>query len=138
MAEPGTVVSGVAGTGQETILGNGLSGRPGPAHKISPKRRSRIVIGLGVLAPVTGAAVPRPDQPTRETVGESAEIEPDVPLFLVPHVIMKQIRASGEDLDGVAVKRTTRHFYTVSVRTRPVNREYASERAAGKRGGECR
>jgi ribosomal protein L34E len=51
---------------------------------------------------------------------------------------MQKIRTCGEDLEGVAVKRTERHFYTVSVRTRPVNREYQSERAAGKRGGERR
>jgi hypothetical protein len=60
----------------------------------------------------------------------------DIPLFLIPHVIMQKIRACGEDLEGVAVKRTGRHFYMVSVRTRPVNREYQSERAGRKHGGE--
>ncbi len=45
-----------------------------------------------------------------------AEVMEDVPLFLIPHVIMQKIRTSGEDLEGVAVKRTQRHFYTVSVR----------------------
>ena len=47
-----------------------------------------------------------------------AEVMEDIPLFLIPHVIMQKIRTCGEDLEGVAVKRTERHFYTVSVRTR--------------------
>ena len=67
-----------------------------------------------------------------------AEVMEEIPLFLIPHVIMQKIRKCGEDLEGVAVKRTERHFYTVSVRTRPVNREYQSERAGRKRGGESR
>ncbi len=67
-----------------------------------------------------------------------AEVMEDVPLFLIPHVIMQKIRTSGEDLEGVAVKRTQRHFYTVSVRTRPIRREYQSERAGRKRGSESR
>ena len=67
-----------------------------------------------------------------------AEVMEDIPLFLIPHVIMQRIRNCGEDLEGVAVKRTGRHFYTVSVRTRPVNREFQSERAGRKRGGERR
>ena len=53
-----------------------------------------------------------------------AEVMEDVPLFLIPHVIMQKIQTSGEDLEGVAVKRTQRHFYTVSVRSRPIRREY--------------
>ena len=65
-----------------------------------------------------------------------AEIIPEIPLYLIPHIIMQRIRICGEELEGVAVKRTQRHFYTVSIRTRPVKREYQSERAAEKRGGE--
>ena len=67
-----------------------------------------------------------------------AEVQPDVPLFLVAHVIQRRIRTHGEDLERVMVTRTHRHFYTVSVRTRPIRREYQAERAAGKRGGESR
>ena len=67
-----------------------------------------------------------------------ADVMEDIPLYLIPHVIMQKIRKCGEDLEGVAVKRTERHFYTVSVRTRPVNREYQSERAGRKRSGESR
>lgn len=58
-----------------------------------------------------------------------AEIIADVPLFLIPHVILQRIRQFGEDLERVAVIRTHRHFYAVSIRTRPINREFQSERA---------
>jgi hypothetical protein len=68
----------------------------------------------------------------------SAEVQPDVPLFLVAHVIQQRIRTHGEELERVIVTRTHRHFYTVSVRTRPIRREYQSERAGRKRGGERR
>ncbi|MFZ0181947.1 MAG: hypothetical protein WAL62_02235 [Methanoregula sp.] len=64
-----------------------------------------------------------------------AELIPAVPLYLIPHVLMQRIREVGEELYRIAVKRTARHFYTVSVRTRPVKREYQSERARRKRGG---
>jgi len=57
-----------------------------------------------------------------------AEILADVPLFLIPHVILQRIRQVGEDLERVTVKRTHRHFYTVSIRTRPLKREFQSER----------
>ncbi|MDD4484489.1 MAG: hypothetical protein PHD55_08995 [Methanoregula sp.] len=60
-----------------------------------------------------------------------AEVLADVPLFLIPHVILQRIRQFGEDLERVAVTRTHRHFYTVSIRTRPINREFQSERARG-------
>ncbi|MDD4485045.1 MAG: hypothetical protein PHD55_11865 [Methanoregula sp.] len=57
------------------------------------------------------------------------EVLADIPLFLIPHVILQRIRQVGEDLERVTVKRTRRHFYTVSIRTRPVKREFQSERA---------
>jgi len=57
-----------------------------------------------------------------------AEILADVPLFLISHVILQRIRQVGEDLERVTVKRTHRHFYTVSIRTRPLKREFQSER----------
>jgi len=58
-----------------------------------------------------------------------AEVQEDVPLFLVAHVIQQRIRTHGEELQRVIVNRTHRHFYTVSVRTRPIRREYHAERA---------
>jgi hypothetical protein len=53
-----------------------------------------------------------------------------VPLWLIPQVILQWIRRFGEDLEWVRVRRSPHHFYTVSVRVRPVKREF-SHRAAG-------
>jgi len=61
-----------------------------------------------------------------------AEVQDDVPLFLVAHVIQQRIRTHGEELERVIVNRTHRHFYTVSVRTKPIRREHQAERARRK------
>ena len=45
-------------------------------------------------------------------------------------------RICGEELEGVAVKRTQRHFYTVRIRHPAGEVRDQSERAAEKRGGE--
>ena len=58
-----------------------------------------------------------------------AEVQADVPLFLVAHAIQQRIRTCGEELERVIVTRTHRHFYTVSIRTRPIRREFQAERA---------
>lgn len=58
-----------------------------------------------------------------------AEVSPDVPLFLVPRLIQQRIRLHGDGVERVIVKKTHQHFYTVSVRTRPVKREFATESA---------
>ena len=64
-----------------------------------------------------------------------AEVMDDVPLFLVAHVIQQRVRTCGEELERVMITRTHRHFYTVSVRTRPIKREHQTERArTGGRG----
>ena len=62
-----------------------------------------------------------------------AEVQADVPLFLVAHVIQQRVRTCGEELERVIVTRTHRHFYTVSVRTRPIRREFSAERARRSR-----
>ncbi len=56
-------------------------------------------------------------------------IESCVPLWLIPPVILKWIQAVGEELDWIHVRRTKFHYYTIRIRTRPVNREF-SRRAA--------
>ncbi len=62
-----------------------------------------------------------------------ADVMGDVPLYLIPHVIRQRILSCGEELERVMVTRTHRHFYTVSVRTRPIHREFQSERARNGR-----
>jgi hypothetical protein len=52
-----------------------------------------------------------------------ATIEEDIPLFLIPHIVMRGVRMHGEGLERVIVQKTRRHFYTVSIRTRPIKRE---------------
>ena len=52
------------------------------------------------------------------------ETEQCVPLFLVPHVLMKGIRNHGDEVEWAIVKKTRRHYYTVSIRSRPLKREF--------------
>jgi len=47
----------------------------------------------------------------------------DIPLFIVPHVIMKRIRMHGKALERVIVRKSGSHYYNISIRTRPVKRE---------------
>jgi len=63
-----------------------------------------------------------PRRPTRTEEG--------IPLFLVPHVMMQGIRKHGEEVEWAEVHKTSHHYYTVSIRTRPVNREFQKVRRA--------
>jgi len=54
--------------------------------------------------------------------------EEHIPLFLLPHVVMQGIKKNGEELEWVMARRINHHFYTVSIRTRPVNREFQRSR----------
>ncbi|WAC05319.1 MAG: hypothetical protein OS112_01435 [Methanoregula sp.] len=57
-----------------------------------------------------------PRRPTRTEEG--------VPLFLVPHVMMQGIRKHGGEVEWAEVRKASHHYYTVSIRTRPVKREF--------------
>jgi len=50
--------------------------------------------------------------------------EDGVPLFLIPHVMMQGIRKYGGEVEWAEVRKTSHHYYTVSIRTRPVKREF--------------
>ena len=67
--------------------------------------------------------------PRRQTT-----VERDVPLFLIPHMIMKRIRQHEEAMERIIVRKARRHFYNISIRTRPANREFQNERAKAKCG----
>jgi hypothetical protein len=54
--------------------------------------------------------------------------EEQVPLFLLPHVVMQGIRAHGEEVEWLMARRMNHHYYTVSIRTRPVYREFQRSR----------
>jgi len=68
----------------------------------------------------------------------------DIPLFIVPHRIMKRIRRHGEALERVIVRKSGSHYYNISIRTRPVKRELkvrtadagAAARVCGSEEGE--
>ena len=49
--------------------------------------------------------------------------EREVPLFLLPHVIARQIKKTGDRVYRISVKRTHWHHYNVTVRTKQVHRE---------------
>jgi hypothetical protein len=53
----------------------------------------------------------------------AAVVIPDVPLFLIPHILQNGIRIHGEELERVTVKKTFTHVYSMSIRTRSVKRE---------------
>lgn len=52
-----------------------------------------------------------------------ATMERDIPLFLIPHIVMRGVRTHGENLERVIVRKSSCHFYNISTRTRPVKRE---------------
>jgi len=49
--------------------------------------------------------------------------EREVPLFLLPHVIARQIKKTGDRIYRISVKRTHWHHYNVSVRTKSLPQE---------------
>lgn len=49
--------------------------------------------------------------------------ETEIPLFLIPHVIARQIKEKGDDVFRISVKRTHWHHYNVTVRTKSLYRE---------------
>jgi len=52
-----------------------------------------------------------------------AVIKRDIPLYLIPHLVLQGVRSHGGELERVVVQKTRCHFYTVSIRTRPIKRE---------------
>lgn len=47
-----------------------------------------------------------------------------VPLYLVPHLVMRALHAHGGETDRTGAKRFSRHVFTVGARTTPVRREF--------------
>lgn len=64
-----------------------------------------------------------------------AAVERDIPLYLVPHCVLRGVRRHGEELERVTVRKTRSHFYDISIRTRPLKRELKKSRSrAGMQG----
>jgi hypothetical protein len=50
--------------------------------------------------------------------------ETEIPLYLIPTVIARQIRLQGGAVYRISVKRTCKHHYNITVRTKSLNREF--------------
>jgi len=50
--------------------------------------------------------------------------ETGIPLYLIPTVIARQIKLHGGVVHRISVKRTCRHHYNITVRTKSLNREF--------------
>jgi hypothetical protein len=54
--------------------------------------------------------------------------EGEVPLYLLPHTIARQIYRVGDSVYRISVKRTHWHHYNISVRTKSLPKELALAR----------
>jgi hypothetical protein len=54
------------------------------------------------------------------------KIEQNIPLYLIPDIVKREVRTHGEDLDWVFVRKSGSHFYNIRTRTKPVRRELRS------------
>lgn len=54
------------------------------------------------------------------------KVERDIPLYLIPDIVKREVRTHGEDLDWIWVRTTGSHFYNIRIRTRPIRRELRS------------
>jgi hypothetical protein len=56
--------------------------------------------------------------------------EGEIPLYLLPRVITRQICQVGDSVYRISVKRTHWHHYNISVRTKSLPKELAPARVA--------
>ena len=52
-----------------------------------------------------------------------ATVERDILLYLISPIVLRRIRTHGKELERGIVRKTRRHFYKVSIRTRSIERE---------------
>ncbi|MFA5347915.1 MAG: hypothetical protein WC294_07240 [Methanoregula sp.] len=55
------------------------------------------------------------------------KIERDIPLWLIPDIVKREVNTYGEELEGLNVHTTESHFYNIRIRTRPVKRELSGK-----------
>jgi hypothetical protein len=60
---------------------------------------------------------PHPARVSRRASSAHPFTEPDIPLYLVPHIIARAIWPLGERVYRISVVRTKQHYYTIRVRT---------------------
>ena len=56
--------------------------------------------------------------------------EGEIPLYLLPRVIARQVTRFGDSVYRISVKRTHWHHYNISVRTKSLPKELVSYRVA--------
>jgi hypothetical protein len=54
--------------------------------------------------------------------------EGEIPLYLLPRAISRQINRMGDSVYWVSVKRTHWHYYNISIRTKSLPKELAPPR----------
>ena len=65
-------------------------------------------------------------------VKRRSKVDREIPLFLIPDVITRQIRERGSSVYRISVKRTHWHHYNVTVRTKTIPRELAPQSQAAQ------
>ena len=55
--------------------------------------------------------------------GRRSSTDNGIPLYLIPAVIDRQIRMLGMRTYRISVKRTCRHHYNITIRTKSLQRE---------------
>jgi hypothetical protein len=45
---------------------------------------------------------------------------------------LREVRRHGEELERVIVRKTSSHFYNISIRTRPIKRELKGAKSKGQ------
>jgi hypothetical protein len=55
--------------------------------------------------------------------GRRSSTDTGIPLYLIPAVIDRQIRMLGKRTYRISVKRTCRHHYNITVRTKSLHME---------------
>ena len=53
----------------------------------------------------------------------------EIPLYLIPQAITKMVRERGDSVYRISVKRSGRHYYNISVRSRSHARELRCRQA---------
>jgi len=75
----------------------------------------------------------RPTQGGGHGISKSRSVtEGEIPLYLLPHAISRQINRMGDSVYRVSVKRTHWHHYNISIRTKSLPKELAPPRVTGE------
>ena len=58
----------------------------------------------------------------------AAVVVREIPLYLITHIVMREVRNNGEEIERIIIQRTSQHFYNIGVRTKSVKRELKGKR----------